>query len=350
MASKGIDPTPENVVRVLKGWIYHCRFLSRYAQSEKDGALSELEKLNSLMPLPGALEMEYLFDLCNLANQFSLWGMMSRPLERLEQLSEKLGYELGQAQALYFRAALCINEGGYREAIEQYKKALESVQRAGDDDLEAEILNDMGFCYRRLGDDGRGEDFYKRSLELRGKKKNLQGMAESLNNLGLLYVNTGRDDEAGECLNRALELETRVGDKIGVGYTLLNLGFLMNTRKARGDAKCLFLKALAIRKEIGDVLGLGYCYLQLAHITDDAGQAEKLSEKSHGCFAQAGDANGQLQARMYQAEILLKAGKPMEASRIVQGMVERVAACPDEPLRRRFDNIAHKCRSTESSC
>lgn len=306
--------------------------------------MTELERLKSLMPLPDALEMEYLFDLCNLANQFSLWEIMAGPLERLEQLSRQSGHSLGQAQAMYFRAALYINKGSYREAIEQYKKALESTRQAGDGDLEAEILNDIGFCYRRLGDDVRGEYFYKNSLELRGKKRNLQGMAESLNNLGMLYIHTDQVDKAGECLKRALELENTVGDKMGMGYTLLNLGYLMNKKKARDDAKRLFLRALDIRKEIGDLLGLGYCYLQLAHHTEDTNQAEELVKKSHYCFREAGDLNGQLQARMSEAEILVKAGKYSQASQIVQALAEEVAACPEGLVRSRYDEIAEKCR------
>lgn len=344
IASRVIEPAPDNTALLVKGWIYHSRFLSRYAQSEKDGALCELERMNSLMPLPSALEMEYLFDICNLANQFSLWDMMAGPLDRLEKLSRLSGHCLGQAQALYFRAALHIKEGNYRGAIERYQKALESTRQAGDDDLEAEILNDIGFCYRRLGDDDRGECFYRSSLELRERKKNLQGMAESLNNLGLLYINTGQVDEAGECLNRALELETKIGDKIGTGYTLLNLGYLMNKRKAREDARGLFLRALGIRKEIGDFLGLGYCYLQLAHITDDTGQAEKLTEKSYSCFIQAGDANGQIEARLSQAQILVEAGKAGMACDLLGDVSRRIGKDTEGTASNRLRELMDKAR------
>lgn len=331
---------------MLKGWIYHCRFLSRYAQSEKDGALSELVKINSLKPLPVALEMEYLFDLCNLANQFSLWEMMAEPLERLERLSEKSGDRLGQAQALYFRAALCINEGGYHGAIEHYDRALELARQAGDEDLEAEILNDIGFCYRRLGDNNRGEDFYKRSLVLRGRKNNLQGMAESLNNLGLLYIYTGRVDSAEEHLKRALELETRIGDKIGTGYTLLNLGCLMNKKQARDVARGLFLRALDIRKEIRDWLGLGYCYLQLAHVTDDAEKAVKLAGQSHNCFVQAGDVNGQIEARLSQAQLLLEAGKGEIALDILEEVSLKIGKNIEGTANDRLRELIEKARQT----
>ncbi len=343
-ASKGVKPTQDDMVSLVKGWIYHNRFLSRYANSEKDGAISELEKIRSLKPLPVVLEMEYLFDICNLANQFSLWKMMAEPLDRLENLSQQMGHSLGRALAMYLRAALCINEGNYCQAIERYEKALMWTRQAGGDDLEAEILNDIGFCYRRLGDDAKGEYFYKSSLELRDRRKNLQGMAESLNNLGLLYINTEQDDKAGECLNRALELETRIGDKMGMGYTLLNLGYLMNKRKARDDARYLFLHALDIRKEIGDLLGMGYCYLQLAYITDDVEQAVKLAKKAYGCFAQAGDANGQIQACLSQADIHIKAGKTDQALKILSVVSSWIRGDSDGPTRKRLQQLTERAR------
>lgn len=349
ISSRSVHLDEANAMAVIKGWLGHCMFLSRFALSEKDRAREGLGRMASLSGMPVQLETELLFDACKLANQFSLWDMLTTPLERLERLSEQTGYSLGMAQAGYFRAALHINDGKYGQAIERYLKTLPPARQAGDSDFEAEVLNDVGFCYRRLGDNERGEDYYRQSLKIREGIGNLMGVAESLSNLGLLYVQTGRKAEAERYLYRALEIEMRIGDKIGAGYTLVNLGFLMNDRKAKDEAERLFRLALGIRSEIGDMLGLGYCYLQLANVTDDAGRAEELAEKSHICFSDAGDIDGQLQAKLSRAEILLKAGKPMQASKIVQGMAESVAACPDGPLRRRFDNIAQKCRATEPS-
>jgi len=342
-SKKGWPPVTD-AKALIKGWLLHCRFLSHFALSERDKALEDLEGLSALPDLPRALELEHLFDLCNLANQFSLWDRISRPLERLEQLSKETGYSLGLAQAGYFRAALLINEGKYQEAVKQYRIALDSARRAGNGDLEAEILNDIGFCHRRMGQDELGESYYVRSLRLREKTGNLPGIAESMNNLGLLCQNTKRPKEAEEFLTKALKLETTIGDKMGAGYTLVNLGYIFTEKKSRHQAEELFRRALDIRAEIGDNLGLGYCYLQLAHIAEYQGRAEELLENSHRCFSSAGDLNGQLQARMSLAEILLKSGDSARAAEIARALSGRIEACSDGPTRRRYHSLVEKCR------
>lgn len=344
MNSKSIRVDESNAATAVKAWIYHCRYLSRFALSQRDDALKELESFRVLPGLMPLLELDYLFDLCSLANQFSLWDLIEKPLKKLERISREQGYSLGLAQAGFLRAALSINEGKYQEAIDHYHRALASARNAGDSDLEAEILNDIGFCYRRLGDNEKGEENYLRSLEIRRGIGNLMGTAESLSNLGLLYADTRRVSEAEEQLARALQIETIIGDKMGAGYTLVNLGFLYKNKGDRIKAKELLLRALEIRTEIGDYLGLGYCNLQLAHIMEDARQAEGLAEDAFRYFSEAGDINGQLEARMTTAEILMNAGETARAAEVMEGISDRMRVCSGRPSLQRYMKLADRCR------
>ena len=66
-----------------------------------------------------------MYDICTLANQFSLWDLMEEPLEKLETVSRQLDFKLGLAQACYFRAAVLMKEGRYQDTIGQYDRALE---------------------------------------------------------------------------------------------------------------------------------------------------------------------------------------------------------------------------------
>jgi tetratricopeptide (TPR) repeat protein len=344
MGSEFFPLTETKTLAVIKAWLYHCKFQSHYASSQKEEALKALDFLGTLPGLPTALELLHLFDLCSLANQFSLWELMSGSLRRLEELSRQTNYNLGLAQVGYFRAALSINEGRFQEAIEHYQGALSEVRLAGDRDLEAEILNDMGFCYRRLGDNLKGEEHYLKSLEIRREISNLTGVAESLNNLGMLYIIAKKMQKSEMYLTQALEIEMRTGDKIGAGYTLVNLGFLNKKKGSISKAETLFRQALDIRSEIGDSLGLGYCYLQLAHVAKEPKQADALAEESYRCFCDAGDLNGQIEARLSQAEIWLDAGFPERAFEVLKEASPKVDSYSEGPTRIRYQALKDKCR------
>lgn len=343
--SKRVEPTIDNIIPLIKGWIYHSRFLSRYAQSEKDEALAELENLKSLKTLPDSLEMEYLFDICNLANQFSLWDKMRQALGKMGTLSSEIGSEIGRAQAEYFSAALCINNGQYQEAIDHYRKALIYARGSGDAALESEVLNDIGFCYRRLGENSMAESFYKQSLEMRRRRKDLMGEAESLNNLGMLMYEKGLLSEAEKTLSEALDIELRIGDRIGAGYSLVNLGYIKKNRGCLSEAIELYNRALEFRKEIDDVLGIAYCYCQLAHIAEERGDyssAQNYIELAIHDFKESEDLNGFLESCMTKADILWNLGKKEEALGLLGGIEEKVNACEGDKIHKRYKELVVK--------
>lgn len=334
---------------LVRGWLRHCRFQSHFSLSCQIAARGELEKMSSLPNLPPALELEYLFDTCNLANQFSLWDIMIPALDKLERISNDLGYIRGLAQTDYFRAVLLINEGEYRQAIDLYQSAAGHARSAGDRHLEAEIYNDLGFCHSRLADSDSAMGYYRRSMAIREQNGDLPGQAESLNNIGLVLCRGKDFKQAGDFFNRALELESRIGDKIGTGYTLVNLGFLAEELKDFGQGEKFYLKSLEIRQEIGDVLGLALCYLRLAHLAHRRRERDKtlgLLDQSIGSFQKAEDAFGLTESRLFKAQYLLdygnRAGAGQEAASLSQLIGDGSSKDHQNRHRQLLDRIANK--------
>ncbi len=322
-----------NAQSLIKGWLHHRRFQVYFTASLQEPALAELDKLAALPRLPEGLELEYLFDICNLANQFSLWDEMGPALDRLAEMSRRAGDRLGLARTEYFRGARCVNGGEYRQAVEHYQQALASAREVGDATLQAEVLNDMGFCHRRMADDESALKHYRESLDIRERTGDQPGQAESLNNIGLALCRQQRFAQAQEALGRAMKIEEAIGDKVGAGYTLLNLSHLASQRGEHDRAEELCRRSLAVRREIGDQLGLGYCYTNLACWAKDRNQPEEalgLLEQAIGAFSTAGENYSLMEARLQKARYLMgfkmREEARREVSRLAPLMAEEGAA------------------------
>jgi tetratricopeptide (TPR) repeat protein len=312
---------------LVKGWLHHCRYLSFYALSARDQAGDELARMAALPGLPTPLELDRLFNACSLYYQFSCWTELERALIRLHRLSTDIGYRAGLAQHQFFSAALKVNAGDYQAAIGLYRQALDIQRPFGDEEFQAEILNDIGFTYRRLDDNREAEYHYQESLALRERSRNLLGMAESLSNLGILYINQNEFHKAESVLLRALEIETTIGDRMGAGYTLVNLGYLHFKGDRIDVSEEYYSKAFQIRQQIGDVLGLGYCYLQFYHVheaREHYQQAEEAIVRAIAAFGQAGDAYGLLESQICYASIQVYQNRLGEAAAICRDVKEQV--------------------------
>ena len=334
---------------LVRGWLYHCRFQSRFSLSCQAEAREELEKISSLPSLPPALELEYLFDTCNLANQFSLWDLMVPALEKLARISNDLGYTRGLAQTDYFRAVLLINEGEYRQAIDLYQSAAGHALSAGDRHLEAEIYNDLGFCHSRLADSDSAMGYYRRSMAIREQNGDLPGQAESLNNIGLALCRGKDFKQAGDFFNRALELESRIGDKIGTGYTLVNLGFLAEELKDFGQGEKFYLRSLEIRQEIGDVLGLALCYLRLGHLAHrrrDRDQTLGLLDQSIASFRKAEESFGLTEALLFKAQYLLDYGDRAGAGQETELLSRMIDDSSSEAHQKRYRQLLDRAKNS----
>ncbi|MCU0606444.1 MAG: tetratricopeptide repeat protein [Candidatus Edwardsbacteria bacterium] len=313
------------------------------AVCERAWAQAELDRIAGLGPLPAGLELEYLRQACELHNLFSDSERMKPLLERLLALSRQTGFPQGTAYGLYYTGLEIINNGNYREAIATFASALDVEKDLTDAWLLGEIYNDIGFCYRRIGDPGRAEEGYRRSLEIRERSGNLQGQAESLSNLGFLKIYQGDLGQAETLLTRALQLEQRIGDRISSGYTLVNMGFLAYKRGQFQRSRQYHRRALELRTALDDHLGQGHCYLQLralADVEDDGAEELRLYNLAYHAFIRAGDATGQLETKLSFAEYWLNNDRPATCQRILNRQSTYVETADNDDVRKRHKGLS----------
>ncbi len=93
-----------------------------------------------------------------------------------------------ESDSSYATGQELIDKGDYAAAIEELNVALEEAPRSAD------VLNNLGYAHRKLGNYSEAEDYYLRALELDPEHK---GANEYL---GELYLETDRLDLAEERL------------------------------------------------------------------------------------------------------------------------------------------------------
>ncbi|MEM2944131.1 MAG: tetratricopeptide repeat protein [Methanomassiliicoccales archaeon] len=131
-------------------------------------------------------------------------------------------------------ALLCMASGKYHDAIKLFEDFLAKGEST------PEILNNLGVCYRLIGDLERSMESIKKAISL------APAYPDAWNNLGCLYYLTAEYTQALKCFDEALVLDTRPS-------FLINKGMCHLARDDLEGASTSFLSALRL-EESADAL------------------------------------------------------------------------------------------------
>jgi CHAT domain-containing protein/Tfp pilus assembly protein PilF len=134
-----------------------------------------------------------------------------------------------------------VNLGFTYEAMLERQKALESYQKALDSsaaapEVQAAIHNNLGSFHENIGNWAEALKHLTRAIELLEKLGNNRLMAATRNNLGLLYRRSGQHGLARESFEKALALADETDDLDVRVRALNNLGVLFWTMKKVPEA------------------------------------------------------------------------------------------------------------------
>ena len=130
----------------------------------------------------------------------------------------------------------------YEKALTYFEQSFSSYQALNDRFYKAQVLQDMGHCYRRMW----------------------------------------QVDRALSCLQQSLRLRNKMGDKIGQGYCLHHLGWVAFVAGNAVEAENYWQKAYALMHEIGDrqaIAGSLFSLSLLAVIQGDWTQGQRRAEE-----------------------------------------------------------------------
>jgi tetratricopeptide (TPR) repeat protein len=240
----------------------------------------------------------------------------------------------------YYRLGFFYNsQGQYKKELDAYEKALSAAQRAGDRNMETQILGLKVACLTRLGEmheagetadlalnrafQLKHDDTFARTLvnvsiyyengdifkavnllnqatEVLGQLNDRNLEAGCLMNIGYLYILSGFPESGIPKLERSMEIAELLGNHRLIAYNKLNLG-LANIRLGNYiEAQDILNETAAQLSDINDQFANGACQSYLGLALEGSDQCE-LAE---GHFNNAWEMFNQIEAQGYAMDAL----------------------------------------------
>lgn len=155
-----------------------------------------------------------------------------------------------QAGALRTIAMNLYSTGQLQAASDRLVQSLEAYQSAGDRQMGAMVLMELGMVYRNIGDYERALEHYQQALDYWNEKHNSLGQATLLNNLGVLYHLLGDYTRACSLFNDALILAKDLKNAHLEAYVFCSTGDLYGDLEAVEPAREAYRQAREIARQI----------------------------------------------------------------------------------------------------
>ncbi len=149
--------------------------------------------------------------------------------------------------------ATALRGSDQREAIDHYKKALETYRKIDNERGVADVLGALGLCYYYLQDFDSALLFHSDALRYRIKVDDRQLIGNSLNTIGIIYLYFLPDHEkAVHYLDSACVVRTGIADMKGLGSSIHTEAYAFERMGHYDKAINYFRKSFEINKSAGD--------------------------------------------------------------------------------------------------
>ena len=138
-------------------------------------------------------------------------------------------------------------QGNYTEAIKNWEPALEFYEQAGDEQLVANMLSNLGSAYYTTGKNVEAIEYSLRALKVAEELGDSVRIGTLLNTIGLVYSEQPSTlDAARNYYLRTLEIAGAIGYEALVGVSYINLGELYMEKESYDSALFYFEKSLTV--------------------------------------------------------------------------------------------------------
>ena len=254
-------------------FIYSSHLL--FSQTKIDSLESQLEKAADIE------KVEVLNELTKVYLNKSPQKALDYSNQALE-LSERLDYIKGKAEALKNIGAGNYYLSNYDKSLEYYLNSLKIMEEIGDKEGISILLNNIGVVYWKMGSFDKALAIYTESLKIMKEMENKEGIARSLNNIGLIYMTLENYDKALEYFIKTLKLMKEIGNKNNIAYCLNNIGIIYWYLENYNKSLEYYLESLKINKEInnkygvaGSLKNIGGTYLKLKNYDNSLAYLEQ---------------------------------------------------------------------------
>ncbi len=254
--------------------------------------------------------------------------------EEAVELSAKIGYRQGQAEALSMRGYL-------RHSLYRLDEAMEDLQEAirlcGDDfdKTKGVAYLRLSYLYNRMGQPENSFDavktsytfflhanemvdasyaanytgfkywrisrydsalvYYRKALDIREETGDQRNIALTANNIGVLYYQWGDYENALEYYMKAMRLYDESGSRNGVSLTMVSIGKTYKDLGKTDDALGYFNRSLEISRKNGHDYAIAYALNNIGSVHEQLGElpsALSFYEESLATYQKIKDVSG----------------------------------------------------------
>ena len=177
-----------------------------------------------------------------------------------------------QATGLFQQAADPVSEGlawqalgesefylhGYQAAADCYTKALEKLRAGKDSEDEAGVLADWGGACWEISHLEEAIGYDRQALAIPATAKNPWLQSSLWNSLGNCYDGLGQYGKAQQSFQRTLSVARALGDGVSQGMALMNIAWSLDRAGRPAAALGYYQQTLDLQKRIGDLRTLAY--------------------------------------------------------------------------------------------
>ncbi len=234
------------------------------------------------------------------------------------QLSIKINYEKGQADAYGSIGNILWRQGDYLIALKNQMTALNLSEKIGDKKGIANAYHGIGNTYNWQDNYPDALKNYFASLKIFEEMGDKEGIAASYLSLGIINYKQGNISDALNNYLSALKMEEEIGNKPIIANCYINIGIINYMQGKFPDALKNSFTALKISEEIGDKNSIALCHNNIGEIYRAQGnypEAKKNYLASLKIKEEIGDKVGIRRSYVNLGDINLTLGKFSEAKK-----------------------------------
>ncbi len=174
-------------------------------------------------------------------------------VDTLAAISESMGDETLQREALYNYAVIHRLQGDYHKALELQQEYADHIEQTTDTTAIAKAHYQLGASYLRLDNYDTASIHLLKGLSYAEQIGDYALAFKILNALGILYKNLYQHEESLQYYQRAIEYCLLLGDTASLPIIYNGIGVLYQKMDSSAAALPYFKKGLAIAEKVGNV-------------------------------------------------------------------------------------------------
>lgn len=175
--------------------------------------------------------------------------------------------------------------GNYQEALRYFTEAYKKVEKSGDKQAMATLLNNLGLVHWRLGDNEAAMECYNESAQLAEEigQKRLVGLTHT--NMALILKEQRLFEQAFEHNNKAIEIFLEIKEPRDLAIAYNNQGQIYRFSDQFDLALKYYELSLKVCQEIGYKEGMATAWQNISTVYAKKRNAAKAFEAARKCLA-----------------------------------------------------------------